>query len=135
MRLQQSSAAGRLHRLPLALATEARYVERTREGRVLCDGHNGALGPLDRFAAAFCTELLRVCAALSQPSDISTTVSFNGHNLERWLLKILCGMVASGNATHRGAPSLIRSCPRPGSLSLWARPTSLPRLGSTSQVM
>jgi hypothetical protein len=59
----------------------------------LCEKHNNALSDLDSAAALFITAL-REClesAAASEP------YLFSGHDIERWLLKTLKAMAASGN--------------------------------------
>jgi hypothetical protein len=73
----------------------------TLAARVLCSNHNKALEPLDRFASDLADDLLRATDA----ADVSTVVQFFGPNLERWMMKALCGLVASGQAARNdGTP-------------------------------
>lgn len=64
--------------------------------RVLCDRHNAALSPLDSIAE-------RLFAALDEENIADAPEGilrlFNGHDFERWLLKVLCGVAASGQLT------------------------------------
>ena len=66
-------------------------------GKMLCERHNHALSPLDATAAEFfqffTTEWTR------EAVEVFLT---RGYDLERWLLKMLCGLVGSGNATLDG---------------------------------
>lgn len=61
--------------------------------RVLCDRHNSALSPLD-------TEGGRIFDAFKDwdapAGSLNSLYIFNGHDIERWLLKVLCGMAATG---------------------------------------
>jgi hypothetical protein len=62
--------------------------------KILCDRHNSALSSLDAIAA-------RLFGAFNEErasgSGRQLLHLFSGHDLERWLLKILCGLVYSGN--------------------------------------
>jgi hypothetical protein len=62
--------------------------------RVLCERHNTALSPLDAIA-------LRLFEAFDEEgaecSGQQLLYLFSGNDLERWLLKILCGMSCSRN--------------------------------------
>jgi hypothetical protein len=72
---------------------------------ILCTAHNTALSELDSFAGEFAAAFARIHAALHNGSTVSTAVIFNGNNLERWLLKTLCGLLASGSGrTAAGVP-------------------------------
>lgn len=63
-------------------------------GKVLCTRHNNALSPLDPVAAKFFRFFTEPW--LEPGTEVYLTC---GYELERWLLKMLCGLVASGNAT------------------------------------
>ena len=67
--------------------------------RVLCERHNSALSPLDTIA-------VRLFQAFDEQgaSDSGQRLLylFSGHDLERWLLKILCGITSSKNLTLDG---------------------------------
>jgi hypothetical protein len=57
--------------------------------KILCERHNSALSPLDGIA-------LKIFRAFHEQSDENAVFVFNGHDIERWLLKVLCGLHASG---------------------------------------
>lgn len=61
---------------------------------VLCTRHNSALSGLDDTAVRFFEAFNEDRAAGSGQQLLHL---FCGHDLERWLLKILCGMASSGN--------------------------------------
>lgn len=65
--------------------------------RILCERHNSALSPLDTVAGSLFTEILS--------PDAPRLRLFNGHDIERWLLKVLCGITVSRN--HGGGPAVI----------------------------
>jgi hypothetical protein len=72
--------------------------------RVLCERHNSALSPLDsvaqRLMDAFnCLNAKRQEGFSDRKEHIYL---FNGHDVERWVLKVLCGIVVSGNASTDG---------------------------------
>jgi hypothetical protein len=62
--------------------------------RVLCKRHNSALSPLDAIAVRLFKALDEEGAAGSSQQLLYL---FSGHDLERWLLKILCGITCSRN--------------------------------------
>lgn len=62
---------------------------------VLCDRHNSQLSPLDEFASSLDDELVRIHKTAEAGHVASTVVRFHGPNLERWLMKSLCGFVAA----------------------------------------
>ena len=62
--------------------------------RVLCDRHNTALSPVDEIAVNLFTAFNEEGATRSGRQLLHL---FSGHDLERWLLKILCGFVYSRN--------------------------------------
>lgn len=65
--------------------------------KVLCTRHNELFSALDaRFAAFFraMRDTERVLVASEKAA--SAQYAFNGHDLERWILKALCGVVRSG---------------------------------------
>jgi hypothetical protein len=70
--------------------------------RVLCDRHNHALSSLDKVAKRFIDGLHRVYDefATTPNSKQDWAVLFNGHDVERWMVKLLCGAVYSGNVTR-----------------------------------
>jgi hypothetical protein len=62
--------------------------------RILCERHNSALSPLDAIAVGLLGAFNESGAAGSGRQLLHL---FSGHDLERWLLKILCGLVYSRN--------------------------------------
>lgn len=64
--------------------------------KILCERHNSMLSYLDASAKVFLTNLLQ---AFSKPKQgaMSQRVSVSGDDLELWILKALCGIIASGN--------------------------------------
>jgi hypothetical protein len=67
---------------------------------ILCDRHNTALSPLDGTA-------LRLFHALDHSADLKGETNseriflFSGHDVERWLLKMLCGALFSKSVILR----------------------------------
>lgn len=67
--------------------------------RILCQRHNGALSPLDAIALRFYRRANSAREHLLAPRGRRDKVYlFNGNDLERWMLKVLCGLLVSGNA-------------------------------------
>jgi hypothetical protein len=62
--------------------------------RILCDRHNSALSPLDAIAVRLFHAFTEVAVAGSGRREL---ILFCGHDIERWLLKTLCGLAYSGN--------------------------------------
>lgn len=62
--------------------------------KILCDRHNSALSPLDAIAVSLFSAFHEVGAAGGGRQLLQV---FSGHDMERWLLKILCGLVYSRN--------------------------------------
>lgn len=60
--------------------------------RVLCDRHNSALSKLDSVAERFFRAFDNIAGNAENKLCL-----FNGHDIERWLLKVLCGTFASNN--------------------------------------
>jgi hypothetical protein len=63
---------------------------------MLCKRHNQALSPLDAVATAFFGFF-----TAEWSGDAIEVFLTRGYDLERWMLKTLCGLVASGNATPK----------------------------------
>jgi hypothetical protein len=70
------------------------------KANILCTRHNAALSRLDARAGQFYRELVAVDEILRSGKQESRVGLFNGHDLELWLLKVLCGMMAAGIADH-----------------------------------
>jgi hypothetical protein len=66
---------------------------------VLCDRHNSSLSILDSEAARFFghLKLLDSKTSPSELAEVPAVFSVDGVLLEKWLLKALCGIMASGN--------------------------------------
>lgn len=60
--------------------------------RILCERHNSALSNLDSMAV----RLFRTFDNIAGNTENKLCL-FNGHDIERWLLKVLCGMFVSNN--------------------------------------
>jgi hypothetical protein len=66
--------------------------------KVLCANHNSGLSQLDSDAGS----LFRVLnAADKRPSDLRAATVFDGNRIERWFLKIICGL-AAGLGVNQG---------------------------------
>jgi hypothetical protein len=64
---------------------------------ILCKDHNTSLSELDEVGKRWVAHLAQVNAdinAVSSPRPV-TMFLINGHDLERWMLKMLCGLVVS----------------------------------------
>lgn len=73
--------------------------------KILCEACNTALSPLDDLVA----RARRHLRTAPSPS----LLVLNGHDVERWILKLLCGHAASATARH----------PKTGTLRQWTPPT------------
>jgi hypothetical protein len=62
--------------------------------KILCERHNQALSGLDEFAVKFFRFLI---GEESKPN----TFTVNGDDLERWMLKVLCGFIFSRNTPEK----------------------------------
>jgi hypothetical protein len=71
---------------------------------MLCERHNGVLSDLDGVAGQFFGTFDEINRWLVDSDQPETRVFlFNGADIERWLLKLLCGALVSGHAgTRRG---------------------------------
>ena len=83
--------------------------------RVLCKRHNEDLSALDAVIEKFVDTLERVGVEFKSGRIDPWAWLMNGHDLERWLLKVLCGMVA-GKAARRQGERLLVGVPE-----LWVR--------------
>ena len=71
---------------------------------ILCRAHNEGLSPLDSAAKNFLEAMQNIHS--NAKSHASATISLNGDHFERWLLKVLCGFMASGNSFSKQGQSL-----------------------------
>jgi hypothetical protein len=67
--------------------------------KVLCKRHNEALSPLDTIGVRFFNTFNRIDDEIRDPKlQIANRLfTFNGDVIERWMLKTLCGFLASKN--------------------------------------
>jgi hypothetical protein len=70
--------------------------------KALCKRHNEALSPLDAAAGRFLGTLRVYDAHFNEPAPIDELVLFSGHDIERWMLKLVCGSVAAGSVLCDG---------------------------------
>lgn len=78
---------------------------RQAASHVLCRRHNNALSIIDEAGTAFFKALLhinRLQAAEPLHTQNRCLLLSNGHDIERWLLKVLIGGIASGNMRVNG---------------------------------
>ena len=61
--------------------------------RILCARHNNALSPLDSAAGEFFR-----CLVDFHAGDLHGVHQFDGEDIERWMMKVLFGLIASRNA-------------------------------------
>jgi hypothetical protein len=60
--------------------------------QILCKGHNNRLTQLDELGTKFVVAIQRCLANLREPPGPELLFLFNGDDLERWMLKVLCGV-------------------------------------------
>ena len=87
---------------------EATRLTGTLKSGMLCGVHNSALEPLDEVGRRFLVVLMQVDDRLDAHSARQVTYLFNGHDVESWILKILCGLLASGIKEGSGKRVRIR---------------------------
>lgn len=63
------------------------------QSKILCESHNRSLSPLDKVAGELFSTLDAIDKNLPSVPLLS---QFDGPNIERWFLKVLCGISASG---------------------------------------
>jgi hypothetical protein len=63
--------------------------------KILCERHNNSLSPLDAQAAKF-IKAIKSFSSSSYSGNVKFAL-FNGHDIERWMIKSFFGLVASGN--------------------------------------
>jgi hypothetical protein len=71
---------------------------------ILCRTHNEALSPLDSAAKSLLEGIQHIHSGAK--SHAIVTISLNGDFFERWLLKVLCGFMASGNSFSKEGQSV-----------------------------
>lgn len=70
--------------------------------KILCEGHNNELSDLDTVAGNFLDFVQRAQLHLAGRAEVPRPLTISGHLLERWLLRVAAGMLASGNLSHQG---------------------------------
>lgn len=64
------------------------------QSKILCQGHNSSLANLDAMALRFFETLNNVD---KDPASVPDCVSHSGTEIERWFVKVLCGLTAAAN--------------------------------------
>lgn len=72
-------------------------------GNMLCEAHNHALSALDTEAGRFFRTLANVDTALQAGAGTNESFDLSGAKLERWMLKMVCGMVATNQIASNAA--------------------------------
>lgn len=81
--------------------------------RILCDRHNEALSELDTCALKFFNCVMTVPKLLrASGRKRDHLFMFSGPNLERWMIKVLAGMLASGNSALANRSTIRRRVPQ-----------------------
>lgn len=69
---------------------------------VLCENHNHQLSPYDAEAGEFLRCLNEFDSDFNAPQPSNEVKQFNGEFLEKWMLKVLCGLIASNQISEGG---------------------------------
>jgi hypothetical protein len=80
--------------------------------KVLCTRHNQAVSPLDAEAGRFIETIGAFDRGFNQESPHAEIALFCGEELEKWMLKTVCGMAAAGQLA-RGGDKLKLDVPDP----------------------
>ena len=82
--------------------------------KILCDRHNSTLSGLDEVGIRFFEKLRApsVEKPLSHTVVSSHIYPFRGEMVELWMLKVLCGLIASENALDRTGTLINAALPR-----------------------
>ena len=75
--------------------------------RVLCKRHNGLLSTLDETASTFVDAIALADSNLRSGDSTNSRHEVSGRALERWCLKMLLGMLASGQLRAHEGPVLM----------------------------
>lgn len=78
---------------------------------VLCKGHNSRLSELDARMALLGDQVLQLGEELVRGDPSPWLFAIHGHDIERWLLKVLCGMCAGGHAATQSGDRYERTVP------------------------
>ena len=85
---------------PWQTARETRSVSiASLASKILCQRHNSVLSPLDSIGCRFFNALDQIDQEFRDRNTeaVERIFLFNGHDIERWMLKALCGAATSGN--------------------------------------
>lgn len=91
---------------PLWAGTGRYFTEKSMRAWMLCERHNSALSPLDDMIADF-HDVLRDAHAGRHVG----THDFDGEDLERWALKVMLGLGASGTVVADGTAERAEEIP------------------------
>jgi len=72
--------------------------------KVLCERHNVAVSPLDAEAGRFIRTIGSYDRGFHEKPYHTEITVFCGEELEKWMLKTVCGMVAAGAVARGGIP-------------------------------
>lgn len=74
---------------------------------ILCKDHNSQLSPLDSQVGSFVEVIHRIDKSLLEHTQESLSFSFDGRNLEQWLIKTIVGLIESKNIKARSGQNFI----------------------------
>lgn len=80
--------------------------EQDTPARILCKRHNEALSPIDRAGRDLQAAFIRY-----HKGEGVRVVTVPGVHVERWLLKVMCGLIASGNVARVDGVAVPRELP------------------------
>ncbi|MGC4034438.1 MAG: hypothetical protein QM764_00660 [Chitinophagaceae bacterium] len=69
---------------------------------ILCTNHNEALSDCDIEAGKLFRCIKEFDDDFNSPNPREEHSKFNGHNLEKWMLKVVCGLIASNQVASEG---------------------------------
>jgi hypothetical protein len=88
---------------PWQTSAEQRVGIASLTAKVPCKRHNSLLSPLDTFMARVLERLMKDTGALRDESATGARVLLvNGHDIERWMLKVLCGVLRARRQSKDG---------------------------------
>ena len=72
------------------------------KSKVLCKRHNELLSPLDAEAGKFLRCIQGFDDDFNSPNPKDEEQELNGHTIEKWMLKTVCGLIASNQIMPKG---------------------------------
>jgi len=69
---------------------------------ILCTKHNQDLSPFDREAGDFLRCIKDFDAGFNIETPVNEVKQFNGEYIEKWMLKTICALIASGQVAQNG---------------------------------